>query len=66
MRSFTKTVGVILASAFVLTLASCGGLRDKYSGYDRSGERYDYDLTEYVAVPDYTGIEVPELSYEPS
>ncbi len=66
MRSFIKAVGVTLASAFVLTLASCGGLGDKYNGYDRSGERYDYDLSEYVAVPDYRGVEVPDLSYEPS
>lgn len=66
MRSFVKAVGVMLASAFVLTLASCGGLGSKYNEYDRSGERYDLDLTEYVAVPDYTGIEIPDLFYEPS
>ena len=66
MRPFLKAVGVTLASAFVLTLASCGGVRGKYNDYDRSGERYDYDLTEYVAVPNYTGIEVPDLSYTPT
>lgn len=66
MRPFVKAVGVTLASAFVLTLASCGGLKDKYNEYDRSGERYDYDLSEYIAVPEYTGIEVPDLSYTPT
>jgi len=49
-----------------LAFASCGGLKARYSSYDSSGERYDCDLTEYIAVPIYTGIEVPEITYTPT
>lgn len=66
MRFIGKIVSLAAAASCALTLASCGGLREKYDKYDRTGERYDYDLSEYVAVPEYRGIEVPALDYTPS
>lgn len=62
-----RAASFILAAVTVLfCLASCGGLKSQYDSYDRTGESYDYDLTEYVAIPDYRGIEVPDISYTPS
>ena len=68
MKRYTaRFAALTLIAVLVLScLASCGGLKSKYDSYDRTGESYDYDLTEYVAIPDYHGIEIPEITYTPS
>ncbi len=50
----------------IFALAGCGGLADRYEEYDRTGERYDYDLSEYIAIPEYTNIEIPNITYAPT
>ena len=56
----------IVAAVALSSLSACGGLKSMYDSYDRTGENYDYDLTEYVAIPNYKGIEIPDISYAPS
>ena len=66
-RSIWRIAALIMIAALLLpSLVSCGGLKSKYDSYDRTGEKYDYDLTEYVGIPEYKGIEIPEISYTPS
>ncbi len=66
-RNISRIVSLVLvASLSVVFLASCGGLKSAYDSYDRTGENYDYDLTEYVAIPEYHGIEIPDISYTPT
>jgi|GEM_PF-1869557 len=64
--SFKRAAALVLSVATVsAALASCGGLKEKYNDYDRTGEKYDYDLTEYISIPKYTEIEIPDISYTP-
>lgn len=63
-----KTVSlVIVILVAASSFASCdSGLKGKYDSYDTTGERYDLDLTEYIAIPDYAAIEIPDITYTPS
>ncbi len=64
LRVMTAFFAVVLVC---LSLCSCNkSISSRYDKYDRKGERYDLDLTEYVAIPEYKGIEIPDLIYEPS
>ncbi|MBR6918275.1 MAG: hypothetical protein IKN38_08830, partial [Clostridia bacterium] len=68
MRSRSMRIAALALLTFILcaSLSSCGGLAAKYGAYERTGERYDYDLTEYLAIPEYVGIEIPDLQYAPT
>lgn len=62
-KTLCKIISAAVTSALLVTcLASCG-ISQRYSRYDRTGERYDYDLTEYISIPEYKGIEIPDLEY---
>ncbi len=63
-----RSIALIFAVIFVcMSLCSCEeSIAKRYSRYDRGGERYDYDLLEYIAMPEYRGIEVPLLEYTPT
>lgn len=37
-----------------------------YEEYDRTGERYDYYLPDYIDVCNYTGLDIPDITYAPS
>jgi trigger factor len=50
----TKIMGLMLVFCLVLALAACGSKDTDYV------EPYDYDLSEYVTLGDYTGIKVTE------
>lgn len=64
VRAFAAVCAVIF---ICLTLCSCDeSIASRYEKYDRGGERYDYDLTQYIALPEYSGIEIPDLVYEPT
>ena len=66
-KNLSRFAALLLAAIIALSfLSACGGLKSMYDSYDRTGEDYDYDLTEYVAIPDYRGIEIPDISYTPS
>lgn len=66
-RKLIRSAALLLAVLTVCAaLVSCGGIRSRYKSYDSTGENYDYDLTEYVAVPEYRGIEIPDITYTPS
>lgn len=62
----------IMALAFAvmflcLSLCSCDeSMTKRYARYDRGNERYNYDLFEYIAMPEYRGVEVPLLEYTPT
>lgn len=65
MKKTVKTAAAIAALSIVCL--SAAGCKDaKYSAYDSSEERYDYYLPDYVDVCEYTGIEVPDLTYTPT
>ncbi len=65
MKNATKLLSLILfVCMFAGMLVSCKD--EKYEAYDRTGEPYDYYLPDYVDVCEYTGIEIPEVSYAPS
>ncbi len=50
-----------------LSLCSCDqSIASRYAKYDREGERYDLDLTQYIAMPEYAGVEIPDLIFEPT
>jgi len=69
MRKNTlRLTAAVFALLFAcLSLCSCDkSISARYDKYDREGERYDLDLTEYVAIPEYKGIEIPDLIYEPT
>ena len=57
-----------LALALLMLLLAAAGCSENaaYNSYDRTGERYDYDLTEYVKVCNYTGIKLPSIRYTPT
>ncbi len=66
-RKLTRCAALFLALLTVTpALVSCGGIKDRYRSYDSTGENYDYDLTEYIAIPEYRGIEIPDITYTPS
>lgn len=59
------------ALALILAVCACGAsfcaCKDKkYAAYDSTGEKYDYYLPDYVKVCKYTGIELPDLTFEPT
>lgn len=59
------------AAALILAVASCAAFvcackDQKYSAYDSTGEKYDYYLPDYVKLCKYTGIELPDLTFEPT
>ena len=63
-RAVSLAIVLLVAAS---SLASCSdGLKGKYDSYDRAGERYDLDLTDYIAIPDYAAIEIPDITYTPS
>ena len=62
LRIFTLVLAVVITAS---SLASCS-IAWRYSKYDRTGERYDYDLTEYISIPEYMGIEIPDIVYTAS
>lgn len=67
MKRFAKAVTGILALSMLLASASgCSSTDTKYSAYNSTGERYDYYLPDYVEVCDYTGIELPDLTFTPT
>ncbi|MBE6714481.1 MAG: hypothetical protein E7575_04230 [Ruminococcaceae bacterium] len=73
MKRTVKIIAFTLACIFsVSVFTGCGeSLKKKkrneaYEKYDRTGERYDYYLPDYVDVCDYKGIEIPDLTYAPS
>ncbi len=66
-KNIARILSLFLAAVtLAVCFASCGGLKSKYNSYDRTGKSYDYDLTEYIGIPDYNGIEIPDISYTPS
>ncbi len=62
-KNLTRIIAfAVLSVTVVMSLSSCS-ISQRYSKYDRTGERYDYDLTEYISIPEYKGIEIPDLVY---
>lgn len=62
-----------------LALVSCGRtVKTRYEAYNKqsdatksqivtaNGGKYNYDLTEYVIMPEYKGIEIPDVTYTAS
>ena len=65
MKKTAKIVSLLLAISLIpVFAASCKD--SKYGDYDSTGEKYDYYLPDYVDVCNYKGIEVPEISTEPT
>lgn len=64
MRVISATSAAILC---VGALAGCKNTQSEYSeaynAYDRTGERYDYDLSEYVELSQYKGITIPKIQF---
>lgn len=64
-----RIVGLLSLTVVIFTvvtqLTSCN-MSTRYSRYDRTGERYDYDLTEYISIPEYKNIEIPDIYYTAS
>lgn len=66
MKNFVKIISLATALLLLISsLASCSK-DERYEAYDRTGEPYDYYLPDYVKICDYKGIEIPQVSYEPS
>lgn len=67
-KTFIKAISLAVALILLApALVSCsGGLKERYDGYNTKGERYDLDLTEYIAIPEYRGVEIPDVTYVPS
>lgn len=65
MRKSIKILSLLLAvSCLPIIFTSCKD--QKYGDYDSTGEKYDCYLPDYVKVCNYTGIEVPSISAEPT
>lgn len=63
-KKFARITATVLVCVTVLSLFSCSGERaQKLRDYDSSKERYDYDLNDYIKLPEYVGIEIPDLAY---
>lgn len=66
-KRIVSSLALVLAALTVcLFAASCGGMESALKKYNTAGERYDYDLSEYITVPNYKGIEIPDLVYTPT
>lgn len=65
MRKAQKIVSLLLVIAFIpIFTASC---KDRnYGDYDSTGENYDCYLPDYIDVCNYKGLEVPDISTEPT
>lgn len=67
MKRLSRFTAVVMACIILcLSMASCSDVSSKLKSYDSSNERYDYDLTEYITVPEYIGVEIPDLEYTPT
>ena len=65
MKNTVKIICALLA-AFFIASSFVGCTDERYNSYDRTGEPYDYYLPDYVKVCEYTGIEIPDITYAPS
>ncbi len=65
MKKSLKLISLLLAFSMIpVFFASCRDQR--YGDYDSTGEKYDIYLPDYIKVCNYTGIEVPDISTEPT
>ena len=65
MKKSLKLISLLLAFSMIpVFFASCKDR--KYGDYDSTGEKYDIYLPDYIKVCNYTGIEVPDISTEPT
>lgn len=65
MKKISKILCVLLAVCSIpLFFVSCKDTR--YGNYDSTGEKYDYYLPDYIKVCNYSGLEVPNISTEPT
>ncbi len=65
MKKTLKIISLLLAVSMIpVFFTSCKD--PKYGDYDSTGEKYDIYLPDYVSVCNYTGIEVPDISTEPT
>lgn len=63
-KKFARITATVLVCVTILSLFSCSGERaQKLRDYDSSKERYNYDLNDYIKLPEYIGIEIPDLVY---
>ena len=58
-----SAVTLVSMIAFSFTSCAAGNHFSKYDSYDRTDKKYDCELLDYITMPDYIGVKVPDLQY---